>query len=147
VQSALTCHDYFPHLPSRAEFARIENRLRAIAPQFGWLEGRYELGRCWGMPPGPTWAPHPLHVPGIAPVLVGIGELDNNTDNLGAAHVAAQLPESRQLWHGDGHAALLMGNTCLAKYATAYLADGTMPPPGTRCPGELLAKIPDRPGA
>ncbi|WP_253768835.1 alpha/beta hydrolase [Goodfellowiella coeruleoviolacea] len=51
------------------------------------------------------------------------------------------------LRHGDGHAAYLLGNTCLADHVNRYLTEGTPPPTGLRCPGELLDRIPDRPAA
>ena len=41
------------------------------------------------------------------------------------------------VWHGDGHAASLLGNRCLAGHVLAYLTDGVLPPAGTRCAAEL----------
>ncbi|WP_410657515.1 alpha/beta hydrolase [Amycolatopsis sp. lyj-112] len=137
VQSATLCHDFMPALPTYAQFVHIERRLKTLAPRFGWIEGRFELGRCAGVPGDPAYPPHPLSAPGAPPALVTIGELDNNTSNLGAAHVAGQLPRARAVWHGDGHAAYLLGNTCLREHGNAYLVDGVLPPPGTFCPGEL----------
>ncbi|ALG09339.1 hypothetical protein AOZ06_22670 [Kibdelosporangium phytohabitans] len=138
VQSATLCHDYMPVLPTYSQFLRIERHLKAVAPRFGWIEGRFELGRCVGIPGEPAYPPRPLSAPGTPPVLVAIGELDNNTNHLGAAHAAAQFPEARTIRHGDGHAATLLDNTCLRKHSNAYLIDGTLPAPGTRCPSELV---------
>ena len=75
------------------------------------------------------------------PVLVAIGGLDANTPNLGAAHVVRQWPGARALWHGAGHAAFVLGNTCLARHVDRYLTTGALPPRGTRRPGELASKI------
>ncbi|WP_181772139.1 alpha/beta hydrolase [Amycolatopsis pittospori] len=137
VQGATLCHDFMPTLPDYQGFLRIERRLKAIAPRFGWIEGRYELGRCAGIPGEPAYPPHPLSAPDAPPVLVTIGELDNNTSHLGAAHVAGQFPRASSVRHGDGHAAYLLGNTCLRALGNAYLIDGTLPPHGRFCPGEL----------
>lgn len=139
------CHDFMPRTPTYQEFRGIETKLKEVAPRFGWIEGRMELGKCVGMSGPPAYPPHPLRAPGLPPVLVAIGELDNNTANLGAAHVAAQLPGARALWHGDGHAAFVLhGNTCLNGHVLRYLVDGTLPAEGERCPGEMITKVPDR---
>ncbi|WP_410601303.1 alpha/beta hydrolase [Amycolatopsis sp. lyj-90] len=119
-----------PQVPDYREFLRIERRLKAHAPRFGWIEGRFELGRCAGVPGDPAY---PLSAPMAPAALVTIGELDNNTANLGAAHVAGQLPRAGRVWHGEGHAAYLLGN--------AYLFDGTLPAPGMFCPGELAPPV------
>ena len=137
VQPALLCHDFLPDVPSYEEFLEIEERLRAVAPRVGWLAGRMQVGRCVGIEGGPSYPPAPLKTRGLPPVLVGIGELDNNTPNRGAQRVADQLPGSRTVWHGDGHAAYLLGNRCLAEHVEAYLVNGTLPPTGTRCAAEL----------
>lgn len=143
VQPALLCHDFMPDLPDYREFLAIEHRLRRVAPRFGWIEGRYELGRCLGVGKEPAYQPHPLRAPGLSPVLVTIGEVDNTTANRGAAHLASQLPGGRALWHGDGHVAYLLGNRCLATHAHRYLTAGTLPPAGARCPAELLSQLPN----
>ncbi|WP_158081887.1 alpha/beta fold hydrolase [Amycolatopsis azurea] len=137
VQAATLCHDFMPVLPDHASFLEIERRLKAVAPRFGWIEGRYEVGRCLGIPGEPAYPPHPLSASGTPPVLVTIGELDNNTGHLGAAHVARQFPRARSVRHGDGHAAYLLGNACLRALGNAYLLDGVLPPDGTFCPAEL----------
>ncbi|HZE37362.1 MAG TPA: alpha/beta fold hydrolase [Stackebrandtia sp.] len=145
VQPDILCHDFLPHTPSYAAALDIERRMKKVAPRFGWLEVRAELGRCVGMDGEPSFAPHRLRVPGLPRTLVAIGDLDANTPNLGAEAVAAQLPDASVVRHGDGHAAMLLGNTCLIKLATKYLADGSLPPRGTRCPGELVGQLPDHP--
>ncbi len=141
VQNATLCHDFMPQVPDYREFLRIERRLKALAPRFGWIEGRFELGRCAGVPGDPAYPPHPLSAPMAPAALVTIGELDNNTANLGAAHVAGQFPRAGRVWHGDGHAAYLLGNQCLRKLGNAYLFDGTLPASGTFCPGELAPPV------
>ncbi|RZQ62372.1 alpha/beta fold hydrolase [Amycolatopsis suaedae] len=131
------CHDFMPAPIGYRDAMAMEERLRRLVPRAGWLKVRFELGRCAGVAGEPSYPPRPLHTPGLPPVLVGIGELDNNTPNLGAARVARQLPGSRVLWHDDGHAAYFFGNTCLTGHVNRYLTDGTLPPAGTRCPGQL----------
>ncbi|ONI88652.1 hypothetical protein ALI144C_06400 [Actinosynnema sp. ALI-1.44] len=138
VQSATLCHDFMPKLPTYEEFLGIERRLKAVAPRYGWIEGRFELGRCVGISGEPAYPPRPLSAPHAPPVLVAIGQLDNNTNYLGAARVAAQFPKAHVVWHGDGHAATLLNNTCLRKHSNAYLIDGTLPAVGAQCPGELI---------
>lgn len=144
VTDVMLCNDFMPRPPGYERFQAIEARLRQVAPRFGWIEGRYELGRCWGRPTGaevPSWAPHPLRVPpGVPPVLFAIGDLDNNTNHLGQAHVAAQVPSARVLRHGDGHASWA-GNSCLRRHVNAYLATGALPPPGTHCPAERIHRV------
>ncbi|MEU4835160.1 alpha/beta fold hydrolase [Streptosporangium sp. NPDC023615] len=134
------CNDFMPALPTYEEFQGIEAGLREIAPRFGWIEGRYELGRCWGRAGGASWAPHPLRVKDLPPVLFAIGELDNNTNHLGQLHVAEQIPSARVLWHGDGHASWA-GNTCLRRHVHAYLTEGVLPGRGTRCPAERIHRV------
>lgn len=134
------CNDFMPKLPTYEEFQAIEARLREIAPRFGWIEGRFELGRCLGRSGGASWAPHPLRVKDVPPILFAIGELDNNTNYRGQQHVAEQIPSARVLWHGDGHAAW-GGNTCLRRHVLAYLTTGKLPAPGTRCPAERIQKV------
>jgi pimeloyl-ACP methyl ester carboxylesterase len=136
------CHDYMPIVPSYQQFLPIEERLKTVAPHIGWTEGRLELGRCVGISPGPSYPPAPLKAAGIAPALVAIGELDSNAPNLGAAHVATQLPGARAIWHGDGHAAyFLHGNTCLNGYVLRYLTDGTLPAAAATCPSEMMNHV------
>jgi hypothetical protein len=134
------CNDFMPKLPTYEEFQAIEARLRRIAPRFGWIEGRHELGRCWGRDGGASWAPHPLRVRDVPPILFAIGELDNNTNHLGQRHVAGQIPSAHVLWHGDGHASWA-GNTCLRRHVHAYLTTGALPAPGTRCPAERIHRV------
>ncbi|MFF0311345.1 alpha/beta fold hydrolase [Streptosporangium sp. NPDC004379] len=134
------CNDFMPKPPTYEEFQGIEARLHEIAPRFGWLEGRFELGRCWGRSGGASWAPHPLRVKDAPPILFAIGELDNNTNYRGQAHVAEQIPSARVLWHGDGHASWA-ANICLRRHVNAYLTTGGLPAPGTRCPAERIQKV------
>lgn len=134
------CNDFMPELPTYEEFQGIEARLREIAPRFGWIEGRFQLGRCWGRAGGASWAPRPLRVRDVPPILLAIGELDNNTNYLGQGRVAEQIPSAHVLWHGDGHAAWA-GNTCVRRHVHAYLATGALPAEGTRCPAELIHRV------
>jgi pimeloyl-ACP methyl ester carboxylesterase len=144
----LLCHDFMPRVPGYRDFLAIETRLRAAAPRIGWIQGRYQIARCLGMGEGPSYPPHPLRAKGVPPVLISIGDTDDNTPNLAAEHMAAQLPGARVVRHGDGHAAYLMqsasglGATCLRRYVHDYLTAGTLPPDGARCPGDLVARIP-----
>lgn len=145
VETALTCHDFMPEQPDYYEFIKIENRLKREAPMIGWLAARVEVGRCIGITGGPSYPPHPLDAPDAPPVLLGIGNTDNYTPNLGSRHVAGQFPGGRALRHGDGHAGFVYGNSCLAGHVEAYLVDNTLPPRAATCPGELNAEIPGRP--
>ncbi|MFI6454495.1 alpha/beta fold hydrolase [Streptosporangium amethystogenes] len=144
----LLCHDFMPRVPGYRSFLSIESRLRAAAPRIGWIQGRYQVARCLGMGEGPSYPPHPLRAKGVPPVLVSIGDTDDNTPNLAAEHMAAQLPGVRVVRHGDGHAAYLMqsasglGATCLRRHVHDYLTAGTLPSVGARCPGDLVARIP-----
>ncbi len=145
---AMLCHDFMPHLPGYRGFLAIEARLRAAAPRIGWIQGRLQLARCLGMEKTPSYPPHPPRARNTPPVLIVIGDTDANTPNLAAEHMAAQFPGAHVIRHGDGHAAYLMqsatalGATCLRRHVHDYLTSQTPPPPGTRCPGDLVARIP-----
>ncbi|MCE7002345.1 alpha/beta fold hydrolase [Kibdelosporangium philippinense] len=91
VQPALLCHDFMPAMPEYREFLAIERRLREAAPRVGWLAGRMQLGRCVGVTDDPAYPPAPIKPRGLGPVLIGIGELDNNTPHLAAHRVVEQL--------------------------------------------------------
>ncbi len=145
VQGALLCHDYMPVLPDYTEAMEMESRLKKIAPRFGWIELRVQLGRCVGVSGEPAYPPHSVDVDETVSVLVGVGRLDNNTPHLGARHFAGQVPGAAVIEHGDGHAAFLLGNTCLADHVVTYFETGRTPPAGTTCPGELVDAIPDHP--
>ncbi|MFI5586438.1 alpha/beta hydrolase [Amycolatopsis sp. NPDC051758] len=140
VQPALLCHDFMPAAPSHREFLAIEAQLRKVAPRVGRLAGRMQLGRCVGVEGGPAYPPASPKARNLPPILIGIGELDNNTPNLGAERVAAQLPGARVVHHGDGHAAHLLGNHCLAGHVRAHFVAGTLPPAGTECAAELMPR-------
>ncbi|MEU7893330.1 alpha/beta fold hydrolase [Nonomuraea sp. NPDC049152] len=145
---ALLCHDFMPRVPAYRAFLAIESRLRAAAPRIGWVQGRFQIARCLGMGKDPAYPPHPLRAEGVPPVLIAIGDHDDNTPNLAAEHMAVQLPNARVIRHGDGHAAYLMqgvralGDTCLRRHVHDYLTEGTLPPRQARCPGDLMARIP-----
>ncbi|MBB4914834.1 alpha/beta fold hydrolase [Streptosporangium saharense] len=145
---ALMCHDFMPQVPDYLDFLAVESRLRAAAPRIGWIQGRYQVARCLGVRADPSYPPHPPRVRNVPPVLVSIGDTDDNTPNLAAEHMAAQLPGARVVRHGDGHAAYLMqgasglDTTCLRRYVHDYLTTGTLPPSEARCPGDLIARIP-----
>ncbi|WP_214322485.1 alpha/beta hydrolase [Nonomuraea sediminis] len=146
---SLLCHDFMPRVPGYREFRAIESRLRTAAPRIGRIQGRYQLARCIGLgDDGPAYPPHPLRARGVPPVLISIGDNDDNTPNLAAEHLAAQLPNASVIRHGDGHAAYVMqgvaglGETCLRGYVHAYLRTGALPPAQARCPGDLVARIP-----
>lgn len=138
----LLCHDYLPVVPTRAETEAIESRLREHAPRIGWLAARLGLGR-WSE----SYAPRPSPPQQLPPLHVAIGDTDNTTPHRGGERVVRQLPVARAIRHGDGHAAFLLGNSCLVGHVQRYFEDGVLPPEGTRCPAELLHRIPDRPGA
>jgi pimeloyl-ACP methyl ester carboxylesterase len=140
VQPALLCHDFMPAVPGYREFQTIEAQLRKVAPRIGWLAGRMQLGRCAGIEGGPAYPPASPKARTLPPILIGIGKLDNNTPHLGAERVAAQLPGARVVHHGDGHAAYLLGNHCLAGHVRAYFVNGTLPPVGTECAAELMPR-------
>ncbi|MET9632747.1 alpha/beta hydrolase [Lentzea sp. NPDC006480] len=91
----------------------------------GRLAGaRMQVAQCVGVKGPPTHLSSPFN---DAPLLIEIGERDNNTPNLGAAHVTGQHPGARTVWHGDEHAAFLLGNQCLGGYVRAYLTDACCP--------------------
>ncbi|MCF6469079.1 alpha/beta hydrolase, partial [Nonomuraea sp. MG754425] len=55
VTRSLHCHDFMPAVPRYRRFLAMEARLREVAPRVGWLTGRYEVGRCLGIPGPPAW--------------------------------------------------------------------------------------------
>jgi pimeloyl-ACP methyl ester carboxylesterase len=142
---ASLCHDFQLSIPDYQQFRGFEAQLKKVAPRVGWMEGRFEVGRCLGIPTDVAYPRHPLRTHDLPPTLISIGKLDSNTANLNAAQLASQVPAGRVIWSGDGHAAYLaqsnlgLGATCLRTAVNRYLVSGALPAPGTFCPGDAMA--------
>jgi pimeloyl-ACP methyl ester carboxylesterase len=76
-----------------------------------------------------------VRVRGTAPVLVIGTTGDPATPYVGAEALVARIQDSELLtFESTEHTAFARGiSPCIDDAVTAYLVDGTLPPPGTRC--------------
>ena len=122
------CTDW-PHPANQRELQRQVRRMEAAAPYTG-IAGTiaYAMLSCFGWPiPVQN---QPAALPKGLPPLVMAG---NWSEFDSASRVIAQVPGSGSIYHdGPGHT-LYLSNECARTKIDAYLADGVVPAPGTRC--------------
>ncbi|MEU1278187.1 alpha/beta hydrolase [Streptomyces sp. NPDC005805] len=102
-----------------------------------------DVGHYWGWSGEPcaTWparAAHPYtgpwNTPTAHPVLVVNNTYDPATPYRSGVAMARELADARLLTlNGYGHTALNNPSSCVHRYETAYLIDGTLPPAGATC--------------
>ena len=99
--------------------------------------GGWATASCVGMPkPAKGDKLGDVRVRGAAPILVIGTTNDPATPYVGAEALAARIEGSGLLtFESTEHTAFARGiSTCIDDTVVAYLVDGTLPPPGTRCP-------------
>jgi pimeloyl-ACP methyl ester carboxylesterase len=134
ARTAINCVDQ-PPVKDRAKIIDEDRRSREIAPfmSYGKFTGDAPLGTCAFWPVPPTSEPHVISAPGLAPTLVVSTTQDPATPYKAGVDLAKQLGGALLTFDGTQHTIVFQGNSCIDDYATAYLIDGTVPPPGAKC--------------
>jgi pimeloyl-ACP methyl ester carboxylesterase len=131
---AINCVDQ-PPITDRAKIIDEDRRSRELAPfmSYGKFTGDAPLGTCAFWPVPPTSQPHAVSAPGLAPNIVVSTTHDPATPYQAGVDLANQLHGSLITYNGTQHTVVFQGDNCIDDYVTAYLIDGTTPPPGAKC--------------
>ena len=131
---AINCVDSPPNT-DRAKAADKDRRMREVAPflSFGEFTGNAPLDTCAFWPVPPTSGPHEVSAPGLPPVLVVSTTDDPATPYEAGVKLAKELGGALLTFTGTQHTVVFEGDACVDKYATNYLVDLTLPPPGAKC--------------
>jgi hypothetical protein len=132
-QFAITCSD-FPNPRDPASY-------RTQAAYAYTRSGAFGLWRTWAIEPCSTWPAFdadryagPWKARTAAPILIVGNTTDPGTPYPNSVAMSHELNRARLLTvDGYGHTAFLNKSTCADAYETAYLVDGTLPPPGATC--------------
>lgn len=127
---ATRCNDTAARLPAD-ELAKTTERLGRQHPVFGAVLAQRLV---WCSPwASRSEAPPPIGTTGEPPMMVVSTATDPVTPEQGTIRAAEQIPSAvRVAWQGTGHGGL--GSPCVARAATGFLVDGTVPRDGTLCP-------------
>jgi pimeloyl-ACP methyl ester carboxylesterase len=129
---AINCIDR----PSPRRLATYEQDAKSdarVAPFFGAAIDWGSL-TCAYWPVPAVEAPHPVHNPGPATILVVGTTRDPATPYAWAKALTAQLGRAMLLsYNNDGHTAYLRGSSCIDSAVDAYLISLQLPAPGTLC--------------
>ncbi len=133
---AVNCVDK-PPITDREKVIEQDRRAREVAPfmSYGEFTGDAPLGTCAFWPVPPTSEPHTVSAPGLPPVLVVSTTGDPATPYQAGVDLAEQLGGGLLTYEGTQHTVVFQGEDCVDDIAGAYLIDGTLPPPDTRCAG------------
>ncbi|WP_236795980.1 alpha/beta hydrolase [Amycolatopsis sp. GM8] len=118
-----------------ATVTATHQQMLAAAPFFGGGrpdEGEPDICASWPVPS--TSRPHRPAVPGVPPPLVISTTDDPVTPYQAGVNLATETGGGLLTYEGAQHTAFLHGDRCVDVAGLAYLVDGTLPPPGTRCP-------------
>jgi pimeloyl-ACP methyl ester carboxylesterase len=131
---AVNCVDK-PAITDREVVIEQDRRLREVAPfmNYGEFTGHAPMPTCSFWPVPPTSEPHEVSVPDLAPTLVVSTTGDPATPYQAGVDLAKQLNGGLITYEGTQHTVVFQGNACVDEMATAYLIDGTMPPPDAKC--------------
>jgi pimeloyl-ACP methyl ester carboxylesterase len=131
---AVNCVDQ-PPLTERAKAVDEDRRMREVAPfmSYGEFTGHAPMPTCAFWPVPPTSQPHQVSAPGLPPPLVVSTTHDPATPFQAGVDLARQLGGVLLTFDGTQHTVVFQGNSCVDNYSTAYLIDGTLPPPGAKC--------------
>jgi pimeloyl-ACP methyl ester carboxylesterase len=134
ARSAINCVDQ-PPVKDRAKVIDEDRRSRELAPfmSYGKFTGDAPLSACAFWPVPPTSKPHVISAPGLAPTVVVSTTHDPATPYKAGVDLAKQLGGALLTFDGTQHTVVFQGNSCIDDYATAYLINGTVPPPGAKC--------------
>ncbi|HVV10820.1 alpha/beta fold hydrolase [Amycolatopsis sp.] len=131
---AVRCVDG-PRVSDANAIATIHQRMSVAAPFLGG--GRPDEGEpdiCGSWPVASTFPPPHQATPGLPPPLIVSTVNDPVTPYQAGVNLAGDLGGGLLTYEGAQHTAFLHGNQCVDVNGLAYLVDGTLPPPGTRCP-------------
>jgi len=119
----------------RARVADEDRRIRAAAPfmSYGEFTGHAPLDTCAFWPVPPTSTPHKPSVTGLPPVLVVSTTNDPATPYQAGVDLAKELGGALLTFEGTQHTVVFEDDKCVDGYATKYLIDLTLPPPGAKC--------------
>ncbi len=131
---AVNCVDQ-PAITDVAVVVEEDRKIREVAPfmSYGEFTGHAPLSTCAFWPVPPTSEPHELAVPDLAPTLVVSTTGDPATPYQAGVDLAKQLGGGLITYQGTQHTVVFQGESCVDDLATAYLIDGTMPPPDAKC--------------
>ena len=134
AQMAISCVDE-PPVTDRTKVIEEDRRLREVAPflSYGQFTGDAPLDTCAFWPVPPTGAPHQLSAPGLPPILVVSTTGDPATPYEAGVDLAKELGGALLTFDGTQHTVVFEGETCVDKYAAAYLVDLVLPPKGAQC--------------
>jgi pimeloyl-ACP methyl ester carboxylesterase len=131
--TAVRCLDD-PRVTDKALVLEAQRRYKEAAPFLD--DGRpasAALDACAFWPVPNTSSPHVPQVPGLPPVLVISTTGDPATPYQAGVNLAKALNGALLTYEATQHTAFLQDNACVNDAGTAYLIDGTLPPPNTRC--------------
>jgi hypothetical protein len=112
-----------------------DRRIRAAAPfmSYGEFTGHAPLDTCAFWPVPPTSTPHKPSVTGLPPILVVSTTNDPATPYQAGVDLAKELGGALLTFEGTQHTVVFEDDKCVDGYATKYLIDLTLPPPGAKC--------------
>jgi len=132
---AVRCVDN-PHEVDQRVVADTHQRMRTVA---SFLDGgrpdQGEIDVCGAWPVPSTSQPHRPSLPGVPPPLIISSTNDPVTPYKAGVNLAKEMGGGLLTFDGAQHTAFLHGDQCVDVNGLAYLVDGTLPPPDTRCPG------------
>ncbi|NKQ57402.1 alpha/beta hydrolase [Amycolatopsis sp. K13G38] len=132
---AVRCVDN-PHQVDADVVTATHQRMRGAAPFLdGGRPDQGEIDVCGSWPVPTTSQPHRPSLPGVPPPLVISSTDDPVTPYQAGVNLAKEMGGGLLTFDGAQHTAFLHGNQCVDVNGLAYLVDGTLPPPGTRCGG------------
>lgn len=131
---AVNCVDK-PPITDREVVVETDRRVREVAPfmSYGEFTGHAPMSTCAFWPVPPTSEPHELSIPDLPPTLVVSSTGDPATPYQAGVDLARQLKGGLITFEGTQHTVVFQGEACVDEMAAAYLIDGTLPPPNTRC--------------
>jgi len=134
AETAINCVDQ-PPVRDRAKVADEDRRIRAAAPfmSYGEFTGHAPLDTCAFWPVPPTSTPHKPSVTGLPPILVVSTTNDPATPYQAGVDLAKELGGALLTFEGTQHTVVFEDDKCVDGYATKYLIDLTLPPPGAKC--------------
>jgi len=134
AMTAIDCVDS-PPITDRAVVVEADRRTREVAPfmSYGQFTGHAPLDTCAFWPVPPTSAPHQVSASGLPTVMVVSTTGDPSTPYQSGVNVAKDLGARLLTYDGTQHTVVFEGDGCVDRFATDYLVDLTLPPPGATC--------------